>query len=155
MSEEINSRAILKLAFPLTIIIFVLFTKWWIADVVDGSDGVMYGFPLIYKSPAFYTSMAEQYFIMEFLIDFIFYFITVFAVLSLTNKFIAKIKLKRKLLIIIYAVAGIIFGIEALMATVFETSFLIKRDFDIVIKQTGVKFYFSNKDREEFNKLHQ
>jgi len=155
MSEEINSRAILKLAFPLTIIIFILFTKWWIADVVDGSDGVMYGFPLIYKSPAFYTSMAEQYFIMEFLIDFIFYFITVFAVLSLTNKFIAKIKLKRKLLIIIYAVAGIIFGIEALMATVFETSFLIKRDFDIVIKQTGVKFYFSNKDREEFNKLHQ
>ena len=155
MSEEINSRAILKLAFPLTIIIFVLFTKWWIADVVDGSDGVMYGFPLIYKSPAFYTSMAEQYFIMEFLIDFIFYFITVFAILSLINKFIAKIKLKRKLLIIIYAVAGIIFGIEALMATVFETSFLIKRDFDIVIKQTGVKFYFSNKDREEFNKLHQ
>ena len=155
MSEEINSRAILKLAFPLTIIIFILFTKWWIADVVDGSDGVMYGFPLIYKSPAFYTSMAEQYFIMEFLIDFIFYFITVFAILSLINKFIAKIKLKRKLLIIIYAVAGIIFGIEALMATVFETSFLIKRDFDIVIKQTGVKFYFSNKDREEFNKLHQ
>jgi len=155
MSEEINSRAILKLAFPLTIIIFVLFTKWWTADVVDGSDGVMYGFPLIYKSPAFYTSMAEQYFIMEFLIDFIFYFITVFAILSLINKFIAKIKLKRKLLIIIYAVAGIIFGIEALMATVFETSFLIKRDFDIVIKQTGVKFYFSNKDREEFNKLHQ
>jgi len=155
MSEEINSRAILKLAFPLTIIIFILFTKWWIADVVDGSDGVMYGFPLIYKSPAFYTSMAEQYFIMEFLIDFIFYFITVFAILSLINKFIAKIKLKRKLLIIIYVVAGIIFGIEALMATVFETSFLIKRDFDIVIKQTGVKFYFSNKDREEFNKLHQ
>lgn len=150
-----NKKVILNLTLPLAVITFIFFTKWWIADVVDGSDGVMYGFPLIYKSPAFYTSMAEQYFIMEFLIDFTFYLIVVFAILFLINKFISEIKIKRKTLIIIYVIAGILFGLETLMATVFETSFLIKRDFDIVIKQTGFKFYFSNAENEEFNKLHQ
>ncbi|TDO97694.1 hypothetical protein [Flavobacterium sp. 245] len=155
MNEKANSRVILKLALPLTIITFILFTKWWIADVVDGTDGVMYGFPLIYKSPAFYTSMAEQYFIMEFLIDFIVYFIVVFAILFLTNKFISKIKLKRRLLIVIYIIATILFSLEIVIATVFETSFSIKRDFDIVVKQTGAKFYFSNKERKEFDKFHQ
>ena len=67
----VNKKAILNLTLPLTIITFILFTKWWIVDIVDGSDAVMYGFPLIYKSPAFHTSLAEQYFIMEFLIDFL------------------------------------------------------------------------------------
>ena len=150
-----TNRLILNLAFPLTIITFILFTKWWIADVVDGTDGVMYGFPFIYKAPAFYTSMAEQYFIMEFLIDFIFYFTVVFSILFLINKFIVEIYLKQKLLIIIYLIAAILFGLETLMATVFETNFLIKRDFDIVVKQTGAKFYFSTNERDEFNKLHQ
>lgn len=153
--NDINLKAILNLAFPLTIILFILLTKWWVVDVVDGSDCVMYGFPLIYKSPAFYTSLAEQYFVMEFLIDFLFYFVSVFAILFLINRFITELKLKRKLLIIIYVIAGILFGLETFMATVFETSFSIQRDFDIVVRQTGAKFYFSDKERKEFDKFHQ
>jgi len=155
MNEKVNFQKPLKLAFPITIIVFILLTKWWIVDVIDGSDCVMYGFPLIYKSPAFYTSLAEQYFVKEFLIDFLFYFVSVFGILFLINKFISELKLKRKLLIIIYVIAGILFGLETLMATVFETSFSIQRDFDIVVKQTGAKFYFSDKERKEFDKFHQ
>ncbi|TCN52623.1 hypothetical protein D0809_00810 [Flavobacterium circumlabens] len=150
-----NKKVILNLALPLSIITFILFTKWWIADVVDGTDGVMYGFPLIYKSPAFYTSMAEQYFIMELLIDFLFYFAFLSTILFLINIYISEIKIKRNLLRFIYVIAVLLLGVEILFATVFETSFSIKRDFDIKIKQTGFKFYFSNEERNEFNKLHQ
>ncbi|QSB26652.1 hypothetical protein [Flavobacterium sp. CLA17] len=150
-----NKKVILNLALPLSIITFILFTKWWIADVVDGTDGVMYGFPLIYKSPAFYTSMAEQYFIMELLIDFLFYFAVLSTILFLINIYISEIKIKRNLLRFIYVIAVLLLGVEILFATVFETSFSIKRDFDIKIKQTGFKFYFSNEERNEFNKLHQ
>lgn len=150
-----RKKEILNLAFPLTIIIFVLFTKWWISDIVDASDGVLYGFPLIYKAPVFHTSMAERYFILEFLFDFLFYFTVILTILFLLNKYVSQIKLKRKLLIIIYVTASVLFGIEILMATVFETSFSIKRDFDIEVKQTGFKFYFSNEERNEYSKLHQ
>lgn len=150
-----RKKEILNLAFPLTIIIFVLFTKWWISDIVDASDGVLYGFPLIYKAPAFHTSMAERYFILEFLFDFLFYFTVILTILFLLNKYVSQIKLKRKLLIIIYVTASVLFGIEILMTTVFETSFSIKRDFDIEVKQTGFKFYFSNEERNEYSKLHQ
>lgn len=150
-----NKKVILSLALPLSIITFILFTKWWIADVIDGTDGVMYGFPLIYKSPAFYTSMAEQYFVMELLIDFLFYFAVLSTILFLINIYIFEIKIKRNLLRFIYVIAVLLFGIEILFATVFETSFSIKQDFDIKIKQTGFKFYFSNEERNEFNKLHQ
>ena len=69
-----NRKLILSLNFPLTIIIFMLFTKWWIVDIVDGTDGIMYGFPFIYKSPAFYTSTAEKYFLIELIADLSIYF---------------------------------------------------------------------------------
>ena len=77
---------------PLTIIIFILFSKWWIVDVVDGTDGIMYGFPFIYKAPAFYTSMAEEYFILELIADLIIYFGVVFGIVYLINEFLFAIK---------------------------------------------------------------
>ncbi|MCD0472865.1 hypothetical protein LPB87_00490 [Flavobacterium sp. EDS] len=151
----VNKKAILNLTLPLTIITFILFTKWWIVDIVDGSDAVMYGFPLIYKSPAFHTSLAEQYFIMEFLIDFLFYFTVLSAILFLINRFISEIKIKRSLLIFIYIITGALLAIEILFAVAFEPSFSIKRDFDIEVRQTGVKFYFYEKERDIFKNLHQ
>lgn len=150
-----SKKRLLTLALPLALILFILFTKWWIVDVIDGSDCVTYGFPLIYKAPAFHTSLAQQFFILEFLVDFITYFFIVFTLLFLIDKFGLKIKLNKKPLIIIYTIAIILFGIEASFATVFETSFSIRRNFDIEIKQTGFKFYFSEEERNIYHKLHQ
>jgi hypothetical protein len=154
MASNTNKKTVLVLAFPLTVIIFILFTKWWIVDVIDGPDCVMYGYPLVYKSPAFHTSMAQQYFIMELLIDLLVYFTIISSILFLISESISKIK-SRKLLVILYVIAGGLFGIEILFATVFETSFSIQRDFGITVKQTGFKFYFSNNEKDEFNTMHQ
>lgn len=150
-----SKKRLLTLTLPLTLILFILFTKWWIVDVIDGSDCVTYGFPLIYKAPAFHTSLAQQFFILEFLVDFLVYFLIVSTLLLLIDKFWIKIKLSKKPLIIINTIAILLFGIEASFATVFETSFSIKRDFDIEVKQTGFKFYFSEEERNIYHKLHQ
>jgi hypothetical protein len=150
-----SKQRLVTLTLSLTIILFILFTKWWIVDVIDGSDCVTYGFPLIYKAPAFHTSLAQQFFILEFLVDFLVYFVIVSTLLLLIDKFWIKIKLSKKPLVIIYTIALILFGIEASLATVFETSFSIKRDFDIEVKQTGFKFYFSEAERNIYHKLHQ
>lgn len=155
MTAKTNTKAILNLAFPLTVILFILFTKWWIVDVVDGTDGIMYGFPLIYKSPVFYTSMTEQYFIMELLFDFLIYFITISVIIHFVNKYIAEIKLQKTVVWVIKSIAILLFCLELFIAVALEDDFSIKRDFDIEVKQTGIKFYFSNKERIEFNKLHQ
>nr|WP_294783414.1 hypothetical protein [uncultured Flavobacterium sp.] len=108
-----SKKRLLTLSLPLTLISFILFTKWWIVDVIDGSDCVTYGFPLIYKAPAFYTSLAQQFFIVEFVIDFLTYFLIVFTVLFLIDKFGLKINLNKKLDIIIYTLAIVLFVIEA------------------------------------------
>ncbi|MBZ4036924.1 hypothetical protein K6T82_19300 [Flavobacterium sp. 17A] len=142
-----SKQRLVTLTLPLTIILFILFTKWWIVDVIDGSDCVTCGFPLIYKAPAFHTSLAQQFFILEFLVDFLVYFLIVSTLLLLIDKLWIKIKLSKKPLIIIYTIAILLFGIEASFVTVFETSFSIKRDFDIEVKQTGFKFYFSEEER--------
>lgn len=151
----ISKKRLLTLALPLTLIFFILFTKWWIVDVIDGSDCVTYGFPLVYKAPAFHTSLAQQFFVIEFLIDFLVYFLMVSTLLLLIDKFWLKIKLSKKLLLIIYTIAAVLFGIEVFFATVFETSFSVKRDFDIEVKQTGFKFYFSEEERKIYYQLHQ
>lgn len=151
---NINTKSILNLAFPLTIILFILFTKWWIVDVVDGTDGIMYGFPLIYKAPVFYSSITEQYFIMELTIDFLIYFIAIFGLIHFLNKYIVEIKFKKTSVWIIRSIAIILFSLEIFMSIALGNDFLIKRNFDIEVKQIGFKFYFSNKDRDEFNKLH-
>lgn len=114
----------------------------------------MYGFPLIYKAPVFYTSITEQYFIMELTIDFLIYFIAIFGLIHFLNKYIVEIKFKKTSVWIIRSIAIILFSLEIFMSIALGNDFLIKRNFDIEVKQIGFKFYFSNKDRDEFNKLH-
>lgn len=139
---------------PVTIIIFILFTKWWIVDVVDGTDGIMYGFPLIYKAPAFYTSMAEEYFILELIADLIIYFGVIFGIVYLINKFLFAITIRKLVSVILFIIASLLISLELLFAFMPENKFSLKRDYDIEIKQTGFKFLFNNSDRKEFDNYH-
>ncbi|WP_269234757.1 hypothetical protein [Flavobacterium flavigenum] len=150
-----SKKRLLSLALPLTFICFILFTKWWIVDVIDGADGVMYGFPLIYKSPVFYTSITEQFFVVELIFDLIIYFIAVLGTLYFVNRYIIEIKFQKPFLWVIQSIAILLFCLELFVVIALEDDFLIKRDFDIELKQTGFKFYFSNEERNEYNKLHQ
>ena len=149
-----NRKLIINLIFPLTIIIFILFTKWWIVDVVDGTDGIMYGFPFIYKAPAFYTSMAEEYFILELIADLIIYFGVIFGIVYLINKFLFAITIRKLVTVSLFTVASLLISLELLFAFMPENKFSLKRDDDIEIKQTGFEFPFNNSDRIEFDNYH-
>lgn len=132
----------------------MLFTKWWIVDVVDGTDGIMYGFPFIYKSPAFYTSMAEEYFITELIADFVIYFGVIIGVIYLINRFIFKIKIRKIVSVILFIIAFILIGLELLLAFMPENKISLKRDFDIIVKKTGFEFPYNTNDSVEFGNYH-
>jgi hypothetical protein len=150
----VNRKLILNLVLPTTIIIFMLFTKWWIVDVVDGTDGIMYGFPFIYKSPAFYTSMAVEYFIVELIVDFVIYFGLFFGLFYLINSFIMELKSRKMVSVILFIIAFLLIGSELLLAVMPENKVSLKRDFDIVIKKTGFEFPFNTEDEWKFNDYH-
>lgn len=149
-----NRKLIINIAFPITVMIFIFFTKWWIVNVVDGTDGIMYGFPFIYKSPAFYTSMAEEYFIAELIADFIIYFGVIVGVIYLINKHLFEIKIRKPMAVSLYIIALVLFSLELFLESMPENKFSLKRDFDIVIKQTGIEFPFNDNDRKEFDNYH-
>ena len=149
-----NRQLIINLAFPLTIIIFILFSKWWIADVVDGTDGIMYGFPFIYKSPAFYTSMAVEYFILELIADFLIYFGIITGMIYVINKFIFEINCKKIITILLFIIAIILFSMELLLAFMPENIFSLNRDFEIETKKTGFEYPFNTQDTQEFDNYH-
>ena len=115
----------------------------------------MYGFPFIYKAPAFYTSMAEEYFILELIGDLIIYFGVIFGIVYMINKFLFAITIRKLVSIILFVFASLLISLELLFAFMPENKFSSKRDYDIVIKQTGFEFPFNNSDRKEldnFNK---
>ncbi|PXY38896.1 hypothetical protein DMB65_20775 [Flavobacterium cheongpyeongense] len=149
-----NRKLILNLVLPVTIIIFILFSKWWIVNVVDGTDGIMYGFPFIYKAPAFYTSMAEEFFILELIADLIFYFGVIFGIVYLMNKFLFAISIRKVVSVILFITASLLISLELFFAFMPENKFSLKRDDEIEIKQTGLKFLFNNSDEIEFDKHH-
>lgn len=146
-----NRKLIINLIFPLTIIIFILFTKWWIVDVVDGTEGIMYGFPFIYKAPTFYTSMAEEFFIAELTADIVIYFGIITGIIYSINRFIFEIKIRKTVYSTLFIFAGILVVLQLLIAFMPENKFSFKRDYDIIIKQTNFDYPFNSNDRKEFD----
>jgi hypothetical protein len=146
-----SRQLIINLVLPLTVIVFLLFTKWWIVDVVDETDGIMYGFPFIYRAPAFYTSVAQEYFLLELITDFLFYFFLILGVSYFTNKYLIEIRIGKLVSIILFLTASLLIFVELFIASLPENKFSLKRDYDIDIKQTGFEYPFNDNDRKEFD----
>ena len=66
-------KELFKLIIPVSIISFIVFTKWWYVSVVDTPNSIMIGFPLAYSCNAWHTSMSQQFFLLEFIFDFLVY----------------------------------------------------------------------------------
>jgi len=149
-----SKKIFLSFIFPLTIIIFILFTKWWIVDVVDGTDGIMYGFPLIYKSPTFASSMAEEYFITELIIDFIVYLVIITVIIYLINRFLYEFKFRKIVSVFLIVSCSLLISLELFLALWPDNIISLKRDSEIKIKETGLKFYFNSNERSNFDNYH-
>ncbi|WP_026726534.1 hypothetical protein [Flavobacterium sasangense] len=149
-----SKKIFLSFIFPLSVIIFILFTKWWIVDVVDGTDGIMYGFPFIYKSPTFASSMAEEYFITELIIDFTVYLGIITAIIYTINRFIYKFKFRKIVFVFLIVSSFLLVSLELFLALWPDNMISLKRDYEIKIKETGLKFYFDSSERNNFDNYH-
>ena len=137
----------LKLVLPLTIILFFGINKWWYVDVIDGNDEIMYGFPLIYTCNAFHTSLASQYFILEYIADLLFYFLIIWLLAFVLHKYFNLKSIPKLFFCNLLAISILIAFTQIVMFVVLDNTFDWIRDFDINYKSSGVNFFFDYKER--------
>ena len=138
-----------RLIIPLTIISFGLFTKWWHAIPVDAPDIILFGFPWPYVCPGFHTSLSLQIFILEFVADLIIYFL-----FWLTLVYFATRKTKLKLVLFIpislWVISSLFIAFGLLFAVDKNNKIHFKMPFEIAVLDSGVKFFFQNKEHPEY-----
>lgn len=141
---------IFRLILPLTLISFGIITKWSYGIVIDGPDQFLYGFPLIYKCSGFHTSLSTQYFLTEMIIDLLIYFLFWLTITWLISRF-WKINISKRISKKFWIVFGILFLGFAYISNDLDDRYLIKRNFDVKIIDSGYTIFESHsRDREKY-----
>ncbi len=147
-------QLVLKLVFPLTIVSFLLFTKWWYVLVVDGPDTIMYGFPLIYTCQGFHTSMSSQFFLLELLVDLAVYFLFWLGMVYLIHRFVWFIRIPKVITILLFVVTLLLLGFNMLFVVNPDNLFSWKRDFGVEIMKTGFKWDWQQQEHPDYYDYH-
>ncbi|NHM07504.1 hypothetical protein G4D82_09755 [Flavobacterium sp. CYK-4] len=145
-------KLIWKLILPFTIISFVVFRKWWYVFPVDAPDSMMAGFPLPYVCDGWFTSMSNQFFVMELIIDLVVYFLFWSLLIFIINRFFLKIQVPKILMIFLMSISMLIVCCFIFIASMRENIFILKRDFDVEVKETGYNFIWQNTQRPDVKK---
>ena len=143
-----------RLIFPLTIISFGTFTKWWYVLPVDAPDTMMVGFPFAFAGDGWFTSMSLQIFLIEFIVDFLIYFLFWFLVVLLIKRILTQINVSKISTRIIWTLAILTISFWVMILTISEKHIKVKRDWDMQVLVTGYKFTWTHKDRPEFSKYY-
>ena len=147
-------RLIFRLVLPLTIISFLIFTKWWYAVVVDGTDEILYGFPLVYTCRGFHTSLSMQFFLLELCIDVLTYFLICFLLVFLINRYVKKIYISKILSVVLLVISGLMLSFSIFIMSLPENIFHTKRPFEIETMTTGYKFIWTKQVRPDYYQYH-
>ncbi|WP_370000290.1 hypothetical protein [Winogradskyella sp.] len=143
-------KLIFRLTLPLTLISFGIITKWSYGIVVDGTDEFFYGFPLIYKCDGFHTSLSTQYFLSEMTVNLLTYFSFWLIVTFTLNRF-WKINIPKLISQIFWIGFGVLFLGFVYLSNDLDDRYLIKRDFDVKIIDSGFTIFESHsRDREKY-----
>lgn len=142
-------RLIFKLILPLTFISFLGFTKWWYALPTDGPDTLLFGFPFIWVSEGWHTSMSLQIFAVELLLDVAIYFLCWFTLIFLVNRYAMKIELHKWSINLLWAISCLMLSAAIFIVGDSNNYYFIKRPFDIVIMKTGYKFVWQETTRPD------
>jgi amino acid transporter len=129
-----------QLIIPLTVISFVIFTKWWYVLIIDGTDIIFRGFPLPYICDGWATSMSLYVFIPQLLIDLLVYFTFWFILIYCIRRYILPIKINRFISIVLVSITVLIIALNAWVLSFEETKFYFKKDFQTEIITTGYRF---------------
>ncbi|MEW5677237.1 hypothetical protein ABGT15_13060 [Flavobacterium enshiense] len=130
-----------KNAISLTLISFIAITKQWNVLPVDAPESEMYGFPFPYSCTGWHTSMSRQFFILEFFIDILCYYIFWLVILLCLKKLHVKLFANKMIKYSLITLSGILVLISLLLVFVFENVFDLYRDFDFTVLETNIKFF--------------
>ena len=142
---------ILKIALPLTVISFLIFTKWSYADIEDVGDEILIGFPLIYSCRGFHTSISSQFFLVELMIDLVTYFVIWILFIYAVDRFLISIKINKLFFITLIFLATASLCIDIFILGWPDNRIYSHRDFKIEVKKTGYQFFWDPKRRSDFN----
>lgn len=142
---------IVKYIIPLTIILFITVTKWWYVLVIDGTDEMMCGFPLIYICRGFHTSLSHQFFAIEFTIDFLCYFIVTGVMVFVLNKFFNLVKAHKFISKTLWGLASILIILSCFVLLNNNNRFHLKRPFDVKVMDNGIDFVWQNEHERNYN----
>jgi hypothetical protein len=144
-------QLIIKLVLPLAIIAFALVTKWWYVLPDDAPDSMLLGFPLAFVGDGWFTSMSLQIFVVEFIIDYLCYFLLCFSIVFIVNKYIIKIKITKILVSTIWSLAILLVCAWLMIFCVTEKQFKVTRDWKMQVLDGGFTFTITNKSRPELS----
>lgn len=139
-------RLIARFVLPLSIVTMALVTKWWYVLPEDAPGSMMTGFPMPYVCSGWATSMSEQWFIFELLVDLLTYFSVCLLIVFLLYRF-ASFRPGKIIMILTWSVAGIILVSILVWLQVIEVYVKPQRDFKINVLESGVRSAFTHKDR--------
>lgn len=143
----------LRLVFPLTIICFGIFTKWWYVLPEDAPDTMMIGFPFAFVGDGWFTSMSLQIFVLEFFADFISYFLLLVLVVFLIKQAWTMLNVSKGMTRSLWTLAILVTTFWTLILTISEKKFKATRNWDMKILITGFKFTWMHTDRPELSKF--
>lgn len=126
-----------------------IITKWWYAIPVDGPDKLYWGFPLAFMGEGFHTSMSLQFYVLEFLADFVVYFTVIFWLVVAFTKWYPTFKISKIVAKTIWALTLIfLFGFSFIVTTS-NPIFKIKRDYDWKVLETGSVYIWQKTPRPD------
>jgi hypothetical protein len=146
-------QLIVRLVFPIAILLSFCVTKWSYADVVDAVDVVAYGFPLIHSMPAFHTSMATQYFVFEMAVDFAVYFAAVTLLVFGVNRLI-PIHVSKLVSGILLSICGLILALFLAVVSGFDDDVYLYNDHQTEVLETGFTFSWKHVQRPDYDRYH-
>jgi hypothetical protein len=146
------NQLIIRLVIPLTVISFATITKWWYTFPVDAPDTLYIGFPFPFVGDGWHTSMSLQFFILEFLVDFTFYFFFWLTVVFCVSRILTNVQMHTILTIGLWTISGLIIFYATYIASFSENVFLLKRGYEMEIMETGYKFVWQRTERPDYYK---
>jgi hypothetical protein len=122
-------KLILPIVIPLTILIEIIFSKWWYVTIIDGDDQLCQGFPFINEAPSLASSMTFQVFIFPTILNYSIVFAVSFLLVYLFNRLVKAIKPTKMLKIVSFVFVVIFIAFEIWICNAMETRFYWKNNF--------------------------
>ncbi len=146
-------KQIVQLTLALTSIYMYSVTKWWYTLPVDGPDKLYWGFPIAFMGEGFHTSMSLQFFVLDFMADFLLYFTLVLWLVLAFTKWFPAVQIPKKVTKIVWVLSLVLLIGLSLIVSTSNPIIKITRNYDWKVLKTGSVYLWQKTPRPERNIL--